>query len=188
MLWCLTDCSVLRIHYGRCCVPLAHSTLASSIYLTVTLHFTVFFPDFTVMTAVPFFFAVTCPLALTAAIFELLDLYVTFSVLVTGVSTGTKAAFSFFFNFSVFAIPVIFWVLIAPFWTEILTVFFAPFFVVIVSAVLPFMLPAVIVQVPFAFPFTFAIFLSRISQETMESPSAHSFCIHCMSVTVSLLK
>ena len=53
-------------------------------YFTVTLHFTVFFPDFTVIIVVPFFFAVIWPFELTEATFELLDLYVIFSVLVNG--------------------------------------------------------------------------------------------------------
>ena len=56
-------------------------------YFTVTLHFTVFFPDFTAIIVVPFFFAVIWPFELTEATFELLDLYVIFSVLVNGERT-----------------------------------------------------------------------------------------------------
>lgn len=41
-------------------------------YFTVTLHLTSFFPDFTVITAVPFSFAVITPLLLTVAT-EFLD-------------------------------------------------------------------------------------------------------------------
>ena len=43
-------------------------------YFTVTLHLTVFFPAFTVITAVPFFFAVILPLESTFTTLEELDL------------------------------------------------------------------------------------------------------------------
>ena len=79
-------------------------------YFTVTLHFTVFVPDFTVITVVPFFFAVIWPFELTEATFELLDLYVIFSVLVNGERTGFSVAFCFLFSLSVLATPEIFFV------------------------------------------------------------------------------
>ena len=72
-------------------------------YFTVTLHFTVFFPDFTAIIVVPFFFAVIWPFELTEATFELLDLYVIFSVLVNGERTGFSVAFCFLFSLSVLA-------------------------------------------------------------------------------------
>ena len=84
-------------------------------YFTVTLHFTVFVPDFTVITVVPFFFAVIWPFELTEATFELLDLYVIFSVLVSGERTGFNVVFCFLFSLSVFATPEIFFVFTALF-------------------------------------------------------------------------
>lgn len=44
-------------------------------YFTVTKHFTLLLPDFTVIVTVPFFFPVICPLEFTVAILELLDLF-----------------------------------------------------------------------------------------------------------------
>ena len=84
-------------------------------YFTVTLHFTVFVPDFTVITVVPFFFAVIWPFELTKATFELLDLYVIFSVLVSGERSGFYVVFCFLFCLSVFATAEFFFVFTALF-------------------------------------------------------------------------
>lgn len=61
-------------------------------YLTVIVHFTDLLPDFTVITAVPFCFALITPFEVTVATFLLLDVYVTFWRLVSGVTTGFKVA------------------------------------------------------------------------------------------------
>ena len=66
-------------------MPAIKLTAGTRLYLTVTLIFTVFFPDLTVIVTFPFFLAVTTPLELTVATFLLEVAYVTFCLLVTGV-------------------------------------------------------------------------------------------------------
>ena len=55
--------------------------------VTFTVTTTFLLPDLTVIFAVPAFFALITPLALTVATFLLEDVYVIFSLLVTGVTT-----------------------------------------------------------------------------------------------------
>jgi hypothetical protein len=58
------------------------------IYFTVILMLYFLFPDFTVMVALPFFFALITPDLLTVTIFLLELDHVTFCKLVTGVSAA----------------------------------------------------------------------------------------------------
>ena len=61
--------------------------------VTFTVTTTFFLPDLTVIFAVPAFFALITPLELTVAIFLFEEEYVTFSLLVTGVTAIEEASF-----------------------------------------------------------------------------------------------
>ena len=63
-------------------------------YLTTTLHFSTMPLVFTVMNEIPFFFAITLPLALTVAILVLLDLNLATPILPVILSVKDFLAFS----------------------------------------------------------------------------------------------
>lgn len=70
--WLFADSILLRYSAFQLLTPARKPPTTS--YLTVTLHFTFFFPDLTVITAFPFFLAVMRPFEFTKTTLELLDL------------------------------------------------------------------------------------------------------------------
>ena len=76
-------------------------------YFTVTRHFFISFPVFTVITALPFPLAVTFPLEVTTATFRFDVVYVSFAVTPAGARTGFSVKLFPFFKVFAAGIPVI---------------------------------------------------------------------------------
>ena len=105
--------------YMSCDLPEKYSFIAS-IYFTVTLHFTVTFPDFTVMVLFPRFKALIFPFLSTSATFLFEEVYVTASSLFDGYSFVFNIYYLPIFSYNFGFTTVIFVVIV--FGTAIVTV------------------------------------------------------------------
>ena len=127
-------------------MPAIKLTAGTRLNLTVTLIFTVFFPDLTVIVTFPFFLAVITPLELTVATLLLELLKVIFSIEVYGRRTGFNVIFCFIFRVVFLPIPVI---------LVVFTLLFCTFTIIFFS------IPLLSLTVTVAFPVSSALLISH---------------------------